>query len=180
MLGLFWSFFKVGAFTFGGGYAMLPIIQREIVENRGWIETEQFVDVLAVAQSGPGAVAINTAIFTGYKLMGASGVIAATLGVVAPSFLIILAIAATLGAAGPSPLLEKVFKGIRPAVVALIISAAYGVGKKVLKDKFSYAISGAALVASLAFNIHPAIMILCAAIVGYSHYNWNKREAAKQ
>ena len=159
---------------------MLPIIQREVVETRGWIETEQFVDVLAVAQSGPGAVAINTAIFTGYKLMGASGVAAATLGVVAPSFLIILTVAATLSAAGPSELLSKIFAGIRPAVVALIAAAAVGVGKKVLKDKFTYGIAGVALVVSLLTNVHPAIMILTAAVVGYINYTLKKRQVAKQ
>lgn len=177
LLGLFWSFFKVGAFTFGGGFAMLPIIQREVVDRRKWIETEQFVDVLAVAQSGPGAVAINTAIFTGYKLLGAGGVVAATAGVVAPSFLIILTIAATLTAAGPSPLLTKAFQGIRPAVVALIVSAAIGVGKKVLKDSFSICLAGCALLVSLLTNIHPAFMILVAALIGYARYVMDKKKA---
>lgn len=156
---------------------MLPIIQREIVEHRQWMGTEQFVDVLAIAQSGPGAVAINTAIFTGYKLLGASGVAAATAGVVAPSFLIILTIAATLKATGPSPLLTKVFQGIRPAVVALIVSAAIGVGKKVLNDSFSFCLAGSALLLSLTTNIHPALMIIAAALIGYGRYAWHKEKA---
>lgn len=159
---------------------MLPLIQKEIVETRAWIDMEQFCDVLACAQSGPGAVAINTAIFTGYKLLGVPGVAVATLGVVMPSFFIILTIAATLSAAGPSAILTKVFAGIRPAVVALIVSAAVGLGRSVLKDNFSYAIAGVALVASLAFNLHPALIIFAAAIVGYVDYALKKRQVAKQ
>lgn len=175
---LFWTFFKLGAFTFGGGYAMLPLIQKEIVETRAWIDMEQFCDVLACAQSGPGAVAINTAIFTGYKLLGIPGVAVATLGVVLPSFFIILIIAATLSAAGPSAILTKVFAGIRPAVVALIAAAAIGLGKSVLKTKFSYAIAVIALITSLLTNLHPALMILAAAVVGYVDYALKKRQVA--
>lgn len=159
---------------------MLPIVQRELVDNKCWLEPEQFVDVLAVAQCGPGATAVNTAIFTGYKLFGIAGVGAATLGVVLPSFFIILAIAATLTAAGASPLLSKVFMGIRPAVVALIISAAIGVGKTVLKDTRSYIIVGGTLIFGLLSKIHPALLILGAAIWGLVGYSWRQVQRVRQ
>lgn len=174
---LFLSFAKVGAFTFGGGIAMLPVIQREIVENRQWLNHEEFVDVLAVAQSGPGAIAINTAILTGYKLLGAGGVLSATAGVVAPSFLIILLIAALLPEYGQSPILSSFFMGVRPAVVALILAAALSVGKKVLLDRASLALAGLALIVSLALNPHPAVLILSAALVGLGRFLAAKRKA---
>ena len=174
---LFLSFAKVGAFTFGGGIAMLPVIQREIVENRQWLNHEEFVDVLAVAQSGPGAIAINTAILTGYKLVGASGVLAATAGVVTPSFLIILLIAALLPEYGQSPILSSFFMGVRPAVVALILAAALSVGKKVLLDRASLALAGLALIVSLALNPHPAVLILSAALVGLGRFLAAKHKA---
>lgn len=174
---LFLSFAKVGAFTFGGGIAMLPVIQREIVENRQWLNHEEFVDVLAVAQSGPGAIAINTAILTGYKLVGASGVLAATAGVVTPSFLIILLIAALLPEYGQSPVLSSFFMGVRPAVVALILAAALSVGKKVLLDRASLALAGLALIVGLALNPHPAVLILSAALVGLGRFLAAKHKA---
>jgi chromate transporter len=177
LISLFLSFAKVGAFTFGGGIAMLPVIQREIVENRQWLNHEEFVDVLAVAQAGPGAVAINTAILTGYKLLGAGGVLFATAGVVAPSFLIILLIATLLPEYGRSPILGSFFMGVRPAVVALILAAALSVGKKVLLDRAGIALAGLALIVSLALNPHPAVLILAAALVGLGRFLAAKHKA---
>ncbi len=171
-ISLFGSFFKVGAFTFGGGIAMLPVIEREIVEQRQWLSTEEFVDVLAIAQSGPGAIAINTAILTGHKLLGLKGVAAATAGVVAPSFLIILSIAALLPQAGQSPILNGFFQGVRPAVVALIAAAAIKLGQKLLVDKFSLALAGGALLISTLLNPHPAVLILLAAGIGLGRYRF--------
>ena len=167
----------MGAFTFGGGYAMLPIIEDELVQKNCWIEKEQFVDCLAVAQSGPGAVAVNTAIFTGYKVMGPTGSLVATLGVVLPSFLIIASIAATLAAAGPSPLLTKFFMGIRPAVTALILSAAVSIAKVVLVDKLSWSIAVLALAATVFVHAHPALIIVAAALYGVLRYTARRRRA---
>lgn len=167
---LFGSFFRVGAFTFGGGVAMLPVIEREIVEHRQWLSTEDFVDILAIAQSGPGAIAINTAILTGHKLLGLKGVAAATAGVVAPSFFIILVIAALLPQVGQSPILNGFFMGVRPAVVALIAAAAIKLGRKILVDRFSIALAGITLFVSLLFNPHPAVLIPAAALFGLGRF----------
>ncbi|MBT9154604.1 MAG: putative chromate transport protein [Firmicutes bacterium] len=174
---LFGSFFKVGAFTFGGGVAMLPVIEREVVEQRKWLSTEEFIDVLAIAQSGPGAIAVNTAILTGHKLLGLKGVAAATAGVVAPSFFIILLIAALLPQAGQSPMLNAFFMGVRPAVVALIAAAAIKLGQKILVDKFSIALAGITLLISLLLNPHPAVLIPIAALIGLLRFFYlQKRE----
>ena len=121
---LFATFFKIGAFTFGGGWAMISIIQREIVDNHRWIAKEDFLDLLAVAQSLPGILAVNIAVSVGDKIRGLAGSVAAALGTILPSFLIILCIAIFLTPEliTSNPTLSAIFKGIRPAVVALIIA----------------------------------------------------------
>ena len=121
MLGrLFWSFFKIGAFTFGSGYAMLPMIEREVVERKRWFEREDFYNQLSLAQSAPGPVALNTAVFVGYKMRGWIGALVAVLGTGIPCFTIILVIAMFLGGFRDNSYVEAAFKGLRPAVVALI------------------------------------------------------------
>jgi len=116
----FLTFFKVGAFTFGGGYAMIPLIEREVVDKKQWLDRTSFLDLIAVAQSVPGIFAVNMAIFVGYKLKGVRGSIITVLGTVLPSFITILAIVIFLYEFKDSELAVKIFKGIRPAVVALI------------------------------------------------------------
>lgn len=117
---LFWSFFKIGAFTFGSGYAMLPMIEREVVERKRWFEREDFYNQLSLAQSAPGPVALNTAVFVGYKMRGWIGALVSVLGTVIPCFTIILLIAVFLGGFRNNSYVEAAFKGLRPAVVALI------------------------------------------------------------
>ncbi len=119
---LFFSFLKIGAFTFGGGWAMIPIIEREVVEKKGWITREDFMDALAIAQSLPGILAVNISILVGNRLRGFRGCLVASLGTILPSFLMILAIAMWFSQSYDNPIVERVFKGIRPAVVALIVS----------------------------------------------------------
>jgi len=116
---IFVSFLKIGMFTFGGGYAMLPLIERELITKRKWIEQKEFLDLLTLAQSVPGPIAVNTAVFVGYKVRGLRG--AALLGTVTPSFVIILAIAIFFAGIRQNPVVDAAFKGMRPAVVALII-----------------------------------------------------------
>ena len=116
----FKTFFKIGAFTFGGGYAMIPIIESEIVEKRKWISKDDFVDLIAVAQSCPGVFAINLSTFIGYKIKRVPGAICTTLATALPSFIIILLIALFFHSFQDNPVVESIFKGIRPAVVALI------------------------------------------------------------
>lgn len=121
---LFLSFFKIGAFTFGGGWAMISIIEKEIVDKKHWIEREEFLDLLAVAQSLPGILAVNISVAVGDKLRGTRGAVTAALGTILPSFLIILCIAIFLtpDLIKNNPTISAIFKGIRPAVVALIIA----------------------------------------------------------
>ena len=128
-LKLFISFFKIGAFTFGGGWAMIPLIEREVVDKQNWIKREDFVDALAIAQSLPGVLAVNISILIGNKLRGLKGYLMATLGTILPSFLIILAIAIWFVQTYDNPVVERIFKGIRPAVVALIVSPVFSTAK---------------------------------------------------
>ena len=119
-LQLFWTYLKIGTFTIGGGYVMLSMIEREIVDRKGWIDREEFLNMIALAQAAPGLIAVNSAIFIGWRIGGWRGVIATVLGAVLPSFLIILAIAMLFQDYKDYPAVEAIFKGIRPAVVALI------------------------------------------------------------
>ena len=119
-LQLFWTYLKIGTFTIGGGYVMLSMIEREIVDRKGWIDREEFMNMIALAQAAPGLIAVNSAIFIGWRIGGWRGVIATVLGAVLPSFSIILAIAMLFQDYKDYPAVEAIFKGIRPAVVALI------------------------------------------------------------
>ena len=125
----FTIFFKIGAFTIGGGYAMVPLIENEIVTKRGWIAKEDFIDLLAISQSAPGILAVNISIFIGYRLRGIRGSIITALGTVLPSFLIILAIALFFHNFKDNIYVERIFKGIRPAVVALIAAPTFSMAK---------------------------------------------------
>lgn len=118
---LFYSFFKIGCFTFGGGYAMIPLIQREVIEHKRWLEKEEFIDLLTIAQSAPGPIALNTGVFVGYKMRGYTGAIAALMGIVVPAFTIILLIAIFFSGVRDNAVIDAAFKGMRPAVVALIV-----------------------------------------------------------
>ena len=126
---MFITFVRIGAFTIGGGYAMIPLIQREVVQVRKWMSPKEFIDMLALAQSAPGVIAINTAIFIGYKLKGVRGSIVTALGCALPSFVIILLIAMVFTNFKDNPVVERIFKGIRPAVVALIAAPLYNMAK---------------------------------------------------
>ena len=119
-LQLFWTYLKIGTFTIGGGYVMLSMIEREIVDRKGWIDREEFMNMIALAQAAPGLIAVNSAIFIGWRIGGWRGVIATVLGAALPSFCIILAIAMLFQDYKDYPAVEAIFKGIRPAVVALI------------------------------------------------------------
>jgi chromate transporter len=165
-LKIFLTFFKIGATTFGGGYAMLPIIRREVVEKHGWIDGEEFVDVLAVAQSSPGAVAINSAVFVGTKLKGVPGAFAALMGSVLPSFIVILTIAVFFTRYTEYPAVIAAFAGIRPAVAALFAAAVIKVGKPALKKPESIIYALGFLALSAGFGVHPFVVILLGCATG--------------
>jgi Chromate transport protein ChrA len=142
---IFCVFAKIGAFTIGGGYAMIPIIRDELVK-RGWLTDEELPDIIALAQSAPGILAVNMSIFAGHKLRGTKGSIAATLGSVLPSFLIILLIAMVFSGYKDNPVVERIFKGIRPVVVSLIIVPMINMARKGNKTWWAWLISGITLV----------------------------------
>lgn len=169
---IFVSFFKIGLFTFGGGYAMIPLIEKEIVEEKKWVRKEEITDILAVAQSIPGAVAINTATFIGFKIFGKKGALAATFGVILPSFIIISIIAAFFNKFGDNQVVKSAFAGIRPAVVALIAFAAVKIGKSSAKDKTGLILTFAALVLVVAFDIHAILVIIGGVVFGLTVYKF--------
>ena len=174
---LFFSFFKIGAFTLGGGYVMIPLIEKEVVENRKWIQQDDFTDMLALAQSAPGPIAINTAVFVGYKTKGFVGLIAAVSGVVIPSFVAILLIAIFFTDIKDNAIVERVFCGIRPAVVALIVVPVVNMLKK---GGFRFGIVAIALVSALAvwgISISPVWVIAGAGIVGILYHSLIKTHA---
>lgn len=162
---IFISFFKIGSFTLGGGYAMIPLIQKEVVEKKGWLKESEFVEMLAIAQSAPGPIALNTAIFVGYKTRGVKGVIFSSLGTILPSFIVILLIAMIFTDFKNNPGVERVFKGIRPAVVALIAAPLYQMGKSAGITRKTVIIPTLAAIVVWLFNVSP-IYIIIAAIVG--------------
>ena len=132
---LFWTYLKIGTFTLGGGYAMLPLIQREVVDRKGWIDEDEYLNMIALAQAAPGLIAVNSAIFIGWRVGGWRGVCGAVLGAVLPSFLIILTIAMIFQDWKEIPAVEAAFKGIRPAVVALIAAPLFKLAKSAMKAK---------------------------------------------
>lgn len=163
---LFVSFFKIGLFTFGGGYAMIPLIHREVAEKKKWAEDAEVVDILALAQSIPGVIAINSASIVGYKLKGRTGAIVATAGVILPSFIIITILAAFFSKFKDQPAVQAIFRGIRPGVAALIAAAAWKFAKSSVRDIPTAIIGTAALLASMFIDIHLIFIILASALAG--------------
>ncbi len=163
---MFLVFFKIGMFTLGGGYAMIPLIQREFVEKNKWIEEKQFLELLAMAQSSPGPIAVNSAVFIGYQRFGLGGSIVATLGITLPSFLIILIIAIWLAGFRENNYVEAFFKGIRPAVTALIAAPLYSLGKSMQLNTAGWLIAATAAIIVAFLNVSPVVIIVIAAITG--------------
>lgn len=164
---LFLAFAKIGAVTFGGGYAMLPILQRDIVEKNGWATEEELVDYFAIGQCTPGVIAVNTATFIGYKQKGILGGIVATLGVVFPSLVIISVIAAFITNYADIPAVKYAFNGIRVCVCVLILNAVMKLGKSSLVDKWTYGIFAAVLILSLFFDVSAAVLVIASGVAGY-------------
>lgn len=163
-LQLFLSFTKIGIFTFGGGYAMIPIIEKEVIDNRGWIERKEFLDLLTLAQSAPGPISLNTAVFVGYKLYGYRGALTALLGVVLPSFLILLMVAIFFAQIRHNAVVDAAFKGIRPVVVALMFAPALGFARTL--NGVAMAIAAAAALLIWHFGLSPILLLLAGALVG--------------
>ena len=166
MLSLFLTFAKVGVMTFGGGYAMLPILQREVVENKGWATDEELTDYFAIGQCTPGVIAVNTATFIGQKRAGIVGGIVATLGVVFPSLLIIVALAGVITSFSHLTWVQHAFAGIRVCVCVLIFNAVLKLWKSAVKDVWGLLIFLAVLAASLLTSLSPVWYVLAAGVAG--------------
>jgi chromate transporter len=182
-IGLLWrifsTFFKIGAFTFGGGYAMVPLIQREASEKHGWVTDEDILDIVAIAESTPGPIAINSATFVGYRACGVIGSVCATLGVVLPSFIIILTISGILREFQENIYVQYAFRGIRAGVLALILKAMWGMYKKCKKSIPAYIVMVAAFLL-VAFVKVPVFWVIAGcAVFGIVTYYAMERGAEK-
>ena len=183
LLELFWSFFRIGLFSFGGGYAMIPLIQSEVVVQHGWLTAAQFADILAIAEMTPGPIAINSATYVGYETAGIIGSLSATAGVTMPSLLLVMLVAGIFKKYQNHPLNTMIFYGIRPVVVGLIASAAVFIGKTALVETaagqtvrqwldvllktparalvpIGLVIFAATLVMQLKFKLHPLLLLV--------------------
>lgn len=165
-LDLFITFAKVGVMTFGGGYAMLPILQREIVDNKHWTTEEELMDCFAIGQCTPGVIAVNTATFVGHKNKGIFGGLLATLGVVFPSIVIISLLAGLIEAFSHLSIVQHAFGGIRVCVCVLILNAVLKLYKKAIVDIFALIIFLVVVIGSLFTPISPVVFVLLAALVG--------------
>lgn len=163
----FGTFFKIGLFTIGGGYAMVPLIEEEIVNKKQWIAREDFIDLMAVAQSVPGVFAVNFSIFIGYKLRKLPGALAMALGTILPSFLIILGIALFFQEFKQYEAVENIFKGIRPAVVALIAAPTFSMAKSAKINKYNVWIPVVSALLIWLFGVSPVYIIALAGIGGF-------------
>ena len=175
-LQLFLSFFKIGAFTIGGGYVMIPLIEKEVVERRRWIEREEFTEMLTLAQSAPGPISINSAVFVGYKTLGLGGMITAVLGTVIPSFVVILLVAMFFTDIRENPTVERIFRGIRPAVVSLIVVPVVNMLKKSGFSPFVVSLATIAALAVWLFGVSPVWVIAAAGGTGVIYHSWIAKE----
>ena len=167
---LFLVFFKIGAFTFGGGYAMIPLIRNEVVNKKLWLDDNEFMDMLALAQSAPGPISLNTAIFVGNKRLGFKGSLFCGAGIILPSFIVILLIAILFTQFKDNPIVESIFKGVRPAVVALIAAPLLGLGKSAGVNLKNIWIPIVVVLAVWLLKVSPVYIILFAIVAGILYY----------
>jgi chromate transporter len=174
---LFFIFFRVGAFTFGGGYAMVPIIQKELVERKQLMSNEAFLDVLAVCQSLPGAIAVNVSTYAGYQISGKKGAIACVLGTITPSFIVILLVARFYQQIRDLAFMQAFFLGVRPAIVALLIVSLMKLYPSVPKNPFSYTVSAVTLILLHFAGLHPIPIIIGCMLAGYISERYREGKA---
>ena len=163
---LFVSFFKIGLFTFGGGYAMLPMLQREVVDRHGWVTEDDVLDYYAIGQCTPGVIAVNTATFVGVKIAGVIGGAVSTIAVVLPSYIIITIISQVLNSLSEYELVQHALAGIRVAVAALVVVSVAKLFKKGVKDALGYIIFAVSLLAVVVFDLSPIWLVLAAIVIG--------------
>ncbi len=172
---LFTTFFKIGGFTFGGGWAMIPLIEREVVDKYHWIDKEEFLDELAVAQSLPGILAVNISVLVGNKLRGFKGSFVAAMGTILPSFVVILLIAIFFSQIYNNPTVASIFKGIRPAVVALILAPVITTAQAARLNKWTILIPIIVALAIWMGGVSPVLCIILGGGGGYLYYLYTQR-----
>lgn len=175
---LFTTFFKMALFTIGGGYAMLPVMEQEFVEKKKWVKPEEIVDLLAIVQSVPGIIAVNAAVFVGNRVAGFLGALAAAIGVVTPSFIIIVLIAAFMTELGHVALIDKAFTGVRAGVCALILLAALRLGKKVMKGRFEWIMATLAFIGIVILKLNVIWIIAGGGGIGFFRYYINIKKTS--
>jgi len=163
---IIWTFIKVGALTFGGGYAMLPVLQRETIEKRGWITEEEAMNYYAVSQVMPGIIMVNTSAFIGHKLKGKFGAALAGISAVVPSLIIIVAIASVLSEFSELEAIQHAFAGVRVCVIVLIINSLEKLWKNAVVDRITLIICACIFSASLFTKVSPVILVICSALLG--------------
>lgn len=163
---LFYTFFYIGALAFGGGYVMIPLIDRQIVAHLHWLTATQFTDIVAIAEMTPGPIAVNSATFVGFQVAGVPGSIVATIGVVLPSFMLVLGLAMLVKRFSQTSWLNAALSGVRPVVVGLIASAVWSVGQKTLLDLRSWLLAAVMLLLLLRTKIHPILLIVASGVLG--------------
>jgi chromate transporter len=172
LIKIYLSFLKIGAFSFGGGYAMLPLIQREIVENNNWITFKEFIDIIGISQMTPGPIAINSATFVGFKVSGILGSVSATLGVVSFSFILVSIANHYILKFKESYIMKAALTGMRPALIGLIISVFLSLGKESYKDVKSVVIGIIILGLLLKTKLHPILIIMISGVLGVVFYGF--------
>lgn len=166
LVSLFVSFFKIGIMTFGGGYAMLPMLEREIVDKHKWATMEEIMDYFAIGQCTPGIIAVNTATFVGYKRKKIIGGIVATLGIITPSLIIISALAGIINIVSDNPYVQYAFNGVNVAVCALLVQALIKLSKSGIKDIFSACVAVAAFLLLFVLEWSPIVIVILAGTAG--------------
>lgn len=172
---LFFSFFKVGLFTFGGGYAMIPLLQAELVEKRKWISESDLMDYFSIGQCTPGIIAVNVATFCGYKMKAKTGAVIATFGIIVPSMILIILIASVLHNFLDNPYVIHAFAGVRIVVVALIAETLISFWKKGIRDKTGIAVFLVSIGLLIGLGVSPAVIVLLAVAFGLILQKWGRR-----
>ncbi len=172
LLKLFLTFLKIGAFSFGGGYAMLPLIERELVTNNQWLNYKEFIDIIGISQMTPGPIAINSATFVGYKIAGVPGSISATLGVIIFSFILVSIASHYILKFKDSLILKSAFLGMRPALIGLIICAFISLAKQSYLDIKSIIIGAIITVLLFTNKVHPILIIVISGVLGIIFYSY--------
>lgn len=166
LLQIFFTFFKISPVTFGGGYAMIPLIEREVVDRRKWVQTREITDIFAMSGSVPGAIAINSATFVGYRVAGVLGAIVATIGIMIPTFMIMVLLSLFFLSVQDHPMVEAAFMSIRATIVAMITYAAYKIGRTALIDKTTMVLTIGSVLVLWFMHLHPVLLVIVGAILG--------------